>query len=83
MAFFFTLSQPNQIRRFLNISYWFQTRLLSFKAASHKVKIVFSEDHFVSLPPWIQGSEIDIPIEIFDDKFYKTYSNYLSLMDCI
>jgi len=75
----FSLNKPNQIQRFLNISHWFRKKLLSLNISSNKVNISFSEEDLVSLPSWIQGNEIDIPVEPFDNKIHEMGLSFLSL----
>ncbi|OJW52789.1 MAG: hypothetical protein BGO67_10420 [Alphaproteobacteria bacterium 41-28] len=67
----FSLNQPDQVQRFLDIAYWFRKSLLSLKTGGDKENILFSEEDLVPLPAWVQDNEIDIPIEPFDNKVHE------------
>jgi hypothetical protein len=73
----FSLNQPNQIQRFLNISHWFRKNLLSLKTPGVNEKVLFSEEDLVSLPTWVQGDEVDIPIEPGDNEIHEIGSSFL------
>lgn len=57
----FSLSQPQQIQRFLNIAYWFRKSLLSLKTSTIPEEKLFLEKDLLSLPLWAQSDEVEIP----------------------
>lgn len=73
----FFLNQPDQIRRFLNIAFWFRSKLLSLKAPDAKEALLFSEDDLVPLSSWVQGDENDVPSEPYGNNVYKIGSGFL------
>jgi len=76
----FSLNQPNQIQRFLNISQWFRKNLLSLKTSEVNEKIFFSEEDLVSLPPRVQGDESDIPVDPSDGEIHEISSSFLECL---
>lgn len=67
--FLFDLIQPtDKIERFLRLSQWFGKRIFSIETPNIKEKNLFLDGGPLSLPSWIKDDEINLPIEIVEER---------------
>jgi len=74
----FTLTKPAQIKKFLDCSHQLRARLLELETRNTKDPYLFMPGSLIPLPNWVDGSDIDIPIEPLADMLQflkKKYEN--------
>jgi|GEM_PF-1640988 len=72
----FSLTDPQKIQEFFNLSRGIQQKLLLVETPNVKEKSLFSEESFLPLPPGIYSDDIPISIMPFKDKL-KEISDYI------
>jgi hypothetical protein len=74
----FTLTKPAQIKKFLNCSHQLSAMLLQLKTRNTKDEYLFMPGSLIPLPDWVDGGNIDIPMEPLADMLQflkKKYEN--------
>lgn len=59
---------PRDIKKFLEVSDWFRTKLLSFLTPNVKEMSFFLEEELLPLPPWVNGKDVKIPLQPLEKK---------------
>lgn len=74
---YFSLTDPQKIQQFFNLSRGIQQKLLSVETPNVKEKSLFSNESFLPLPSTVYSDHIPIPIIPFRHKL-KEITDYYS-----
>ena len=65
------VNNPESIKRFLKLSYWFRKRLLWLYIPNVKDNILFTEETLMPLPKWVTSDGVVVSIEPFEEIIHR------------